>query len=130
MDERVRELLERVRETAVTVGEAAGTTARYAGKCAGQMVDVAKLNMRIFDLNGEINDLLKSIGRMVYDTHRGAEPDAASLAPRLSQIDEKHEAIAQLKQRIRLLKNVRSCPDCGCACGREDKFCKACGRPL
>ena len=130
MDERVRELLERVRETAVTVGEAAGTTARYAGKCAGQMVDVAKLNMRIFDLNGEINDLLKSIGRMVYDTHRGAEPDAASLAPLLSQIDEKHEAITQLKQRIRLLKNVRSCPDCGCACGREDKFCKACGRPL
>ena len=58
MDERVRELLERVRETAVTVGEAAGTTARYAGKCAGQMVDVAKLTMRIFDLNGEINDLL------------------------------------------------------------------------
>ena len=119
MDERVRELLERVRETAVTVGEAAGTTARYAGKCAGQMVDVAKLNMRIFDLNGEINDLLKSIGRMVYDTHRGAEPDAASLAPLLSQIDEKHEAIAQLKQRIRLLKNVRSCPDCGYACGRD-----------
>ena len=119
MDERVRELLERVRETAVTVGEAAGTTARYAGKCAGQMVDVAKLNMRIFDLNGEINDLLKSIGRMVYDTHRGAEPDAASLAPLLSQIDEKHEAIAQLKQRIRLLKNVRSCPDCGCAAVRR-----------
>ena len=54
MDERVRELLDRVRGTALTMGEAAGATARYAAKCAGQTVDIAKLNMKIFDLKTDI----------------------------------------------------------------------------
>lgn len=55
MDDRVKELLERVRGTALAVGEAAGVTARCAGKCAGQMLDTAKLNMKIFDLKGDID---------------------------------------------------------------------------
>ena len=59
MDERVRELLDRVRGTALTMGEAAGATARYAAKCAGQTVDIAKLNMKIFDLKTDINTLLR-----------------------------------------------------------------------
>ena len=61
MDERVRELLDRVRGTALTVSEAAGTTARYAAKCAGQTVDIAKLNMKIFDLKSDINNLLREV---------------------------------------------------------------------
>lgn len=74
MDERVRELLDRVRGTALTVSEAAGTTARYAAKCAGQTVDIAKLNMKIFDLKSDINNLLREVGQTVYDTHLGAVP--------------------------------------------------------
>ncbi len=130
MEERVKELLERVRSTAVTVGEAAGATARCAGKCAGQMVDVAKLNMRIFDLKSEIDGHLKTVGQIVYDTHRGAGVDAAPMDGLLEQIDRNYAAIAELKERIAVLKHARQCPACGAACGREDKFCKDCGTAL
>lgn len=130
MDERVRELLDRVRGTAVTVSEAAGATARYAGKCAGQMVDVAKLNMKIFDLKTDINELLRKIGNVVYGAHLGSDSDQNTIESMLAELDEKHAAIEELKERIATLKHLRECPSCGAGCGRDDKFCKECGKEL
>ena len=75
MDDKVRELLDRVRDTAVGAADAANQTARAAGKKAGQMVDVAKLNVQLFDLNGEFNDVLRQLGQVMYDTHQGKAED-------------------------------------------------------
>ena len=127
MDDRVKELLDRVRDTAVTVSQAAGVTARYAGKCAGQMVDVAKLNMKIFDLRAEVNGLLREVGQLVYDTHLGCASGDDKVGPLLSRIDEKHKAIEAYKEQIAVLKRCKDCPSCGASCGRDDKFCKSCG---
>ncbi|MBM6870065.1 zinc ribbon domain-containing protein [Pseudoflavonifractor phocaeensis] len=130
MDERVRELLDRVRSAALTVGETAEATARYAGRCAGQVVDVAKLNMKIFDLRTDINALLREAGQAVYDTHRGQQTDEAALSQILTQIDAKYAEIEELKERVAVLRATRECPHCGAPCGREDKFCKQCGGAL
>lgn len=130
MDDKVKDLLDRIRGTASVAADAAADTARVAGKKAGQMVDVAKLNMRIFDLKTDINGLLREIGQVVYDTHAGAEPDTAPIDGLLTQIDEKNAAIAELRERINLLRSSRTCPGCGEVCGRDDKFCKGCGAPL
>lgn len=130
MDERVRELLDRVRGTALTVGEAASVTARYAGKRAGHMVDVAKLNMKIFDLKTDINELMRRIGGMVYGAHLGKDSDQSAMDSMLKELDEKHAAIEELKARIAVLKNLRDCPACGASCGQDDNYCKSCGKPL
>lgn len=130
MDERVKELLDRVKATAVDLGEAAGTTARSAGKYAGQMVDVAKLNVRIFDLKNDVSDLLRQVGQAVYDTHHGKEPSEGALDELLTQLDEKNAAIDEVKERIAVLRNAKECPSCGNMCGRDDHFCKECGTQL
>lgn len=130
MDERVKDLLERVRQTAEVVGEVAGTTARYAGKCAGNLVDLTKLNLQIFDLNSEVSELLKSAGQIVYQAHLGENTDDDALAAILSQLDVKNAQVMELKERVSTLKNVKPCPACGEPCGREDRFCKACGASL
>lgn len=130
MDDRVKELLERVKATAVDLGEAAGTTARSAGKYAGQMVDIAKLNVRIFDLKNEINDLLRQVGQVVYDTHQGKEAAEGGLEALLERLDETTAAIDEVKDRIAVLRNARECPSCGNMCGRDDHFCKECGAQL
>ena len=130
MDDRVKELLDRVRGTALAVGEAAGVTARCAGKCAGQMLDTAKLNMKIFDLKTDINNLLREVGQTVYDSHLGRSADQSALEETLGQIDKKNRAIDELKDRIAALKHAKECPACGASCGRDDKFCKRCGRPF
>lgn len=130
MDDRVKALLERVKETAVTVGGAAGTTARCAGRYAGQMVDIAKLGMRIFDLTAECNELLRAAGQVVYDTHLGREPQTEALTGLLGKLDEKNAEMGELKERIAALRSSRACPVCGGLCGREDKYCKSCGAAL
>ena len=130
MDDKVKNLLERVRGTASYAADAAADGARAAGKKAGQMVDVAKLNVQLFDLNGEYNDLLRQLGQVMYDTHRGEAPENDVVTKLLAQADEKAARIAELKNRIADLKQAASCPACGESCGRGDKFCRACGKPL
>ena len=130
MDNRVKELLEKVKSTAGAMGSAASNTARQAGKYAGEMLDIAKLNLRIFDLNSDITPLLKEIGQMVYDTHIGVEVDDSIIEEKLSVIEEKKEKIAQLQREINALKKSKPCPRCGAICSKGDAFCKKCGMEL
>ena len=130
MDDRVRDLMYRVKKTATAVGETAESAARYAGRRAGEMVDVTKLNMKIYDLKAEINSLLKDVGQVVYDAHTGTAPAEDKVDDLLKKIDARSAAIADCKDRIAMLRNLRDCPFCGAACGRMDKFCKECGHPL
>ena len=134
MDDKVRALLERVRGTANYAADAAADGARAAGKKAGQMVDVAKLNVRLFDLNGEYNDVLRQLGQVMVETHQGlaADPErvTALLAQADERADEKSAGIAELKGRISDLRQSQNCPACGEPCGKSDKFCRACGGQL
>ena len=123
MDEKVKELLERVRGTA-------GDTARAAGRMAGQMVDVAKLNVQLFDLNGEYHDVLRRLRQVRVDTHHGQSEDPEKVADLLERADETAERAAELKARIADLRQSQACPACGAPCGKGDKFCRACGRQL
>ena len=127
MDDKVRALLERVRGTANYAADAAADGARAAGKKAGQMVDVAKLNVRLFDLNGEYNDVLRQV---MVETHQGLAADPERVTALLAQADERAERIAELKSRISDLKQAQACPVCGEPCGKSDKFCRACGGQL
>ena len=121
MDDKVKELLDRIRDTASAAADTAADTARVAGRKAGQMVDVAKLNVQLFDLNGEFSDILKKLGQVMYDTHRGQGGERA---------DEVSEKIREVKARISDLRQSRTCPACGASCGKEDKYCRGCGAPL
>ena len=130
MDDKVKELLDRIRDTASAAADTAADTARVAGRKAGQMVDVAKLNVQLFDLNGEFSDILKKLGQVMYDTHRGQGGESTDVAGLLERADEVSEKIRELKARISDLRQSRTCPACGASCGKEDKYCRGCGAPL
>lgn len=130
MDDKVKELLDRIRDTASAAADTAADTARVAGRKAGQMVDVAKLNVQLFDLNGEFSDILKKLGQVMYDTHRGQGGESTDVAGLLVRADEVSEKIREVKARISDLRQSRTCPACGASCGKEDKYCRGCGAPL
>lgn len=130
MDEKVRALLERVRGTANYAADAAADGARTAGRKAGQMMDVAKLNVQLFDLNGEFNEVLRQLGQVMYQTHLGQAAESARVGEQLAQADELAARISELKARIADLKQAQSCPICGTPCGKGDKFCRVCGTQL
>ena len=130
MDDKAKALLERVKGTANYAADAAADGARAAGRRAGQMVDVAKLNVRLFDLKGEYNDLLRQLGRVMYDTHKGQVAESAHVTDLLARTDEMAVKIAELKSRVADLKQPQACPACGAPCGKQDKFCRVCGGKL
>ena len=110
--------------------DAANQTARAAGKRAGQMVDVAKLNVQLFDLNGEFNDILRQMGQVMYDAHRGQREEGDKVSELLERADGLSARISDLKERISALRQSRACPACGAVCGKEDQFCRRCGAGL
>lgn len=130
MEDKVKDLLERIRGTASVAADAAVDTARVAGRRAGQMVDVAKLNVQLFDLNSEFNDLLRRLGQVLYNTHLGQEPDGDPITELLLKADETAAKAAEVKARIADLRQSQACPSCGAPCGKEDKFCRRCGGAL
>ena len=130
MEDRVKDLMDRIRGTASAAADACADTARVAGRKAGQIVDVAKLNVQLFDLNGELNDVLRQLGQVMYDAHRGRAGGDESIPDLLARADELNEKIGGMNDRVSALRQSRTCGTCGAVCGREDKFCRSCGQPL
>lgn len=130
MDDRIRELLDRIRGSAQTAADTAADTARVAGRKAGQIVDVAKLNVQLFDLNSDLNEVLRRLGRVMYNLHLGQAEEGESVDQLLARADEINLKREEVKDRISALRQSRMCPSCGTACGRDDTFCKHCGAHL
>ncbi len=129
MDERIKDLLDRIRGTAADLGETAAPAARYVGQRAGELVDAAKLNIQIFDQNAAVNDLLRRMGKVMYDTHLGQEP-SEDVSALLAQADEAYASLADLKAKVAAVRQGRTCPACGALCARDDRFCRSCGGQL
>ena len=130
MDEKVKELLEKAK---LTAGMAADTAVKAAGvvtQKSTRLVEKTKQNFKVFDLNNEVELLMREIGRMVYLTHTGAETDEAALEEKLAQIDEKYAQLAALKEEQEAAKTTVICPVCGKSCDKNDLYCRVCGEKL
>ena len=130
MDEKVKELLEKAR---LTAGLAADTAVKAAGvvtQKGGQIVEKTRRSFQVFDLNNEVELLMRDIGRMVYLTHTGAEADEGELEEKLVQIDEKYARIGEIKAELEAGKTTTVCPVCGKSCDKTDLYCRICGEKL
>jgi len=121
MDPKVKELLSKARASAVTYGKA-------AGKFAGSVVEQAKLNLQIFDLNTEIEVAYKEIGKLVYAVHTGEEVCNEAVQAQIEKIDSKTEQIAELRARLTEVKEDGECTSVAaepvvCECEEEPACC-------
>ena len=126
MDDKVKALLSRIRGTAKGAAESAGDAAR----AAGQMIDLAKLNVQLYDLNREREDALLKLGEVLYSAHLGQTEDEKALADLLELTDGLTRRMDELRDRVADLRHTKRCPNCGADCGQSDKFCRRCGKDL
>ena len=130
MEERVKELLEKAKLTAGMAADGAVKAAGVVSQKGTQLVEKTKRSFQVFDLNNEVELLMREIGRMVYLTHTGAETDEAALEAKLAEIDEKYAQIAEIKAVQEVEKTTTVCPVCGKACDKNDLYCRVCGEKL
>ena len=131
MNERLQELLDAVQRTASQVGGSAADAAYGMGKRAGELLSVAKLNIRIMDLKGAVSTALREVGEMIYATHTGSPTESEALLAKLQEIDGLKEQIAALEAEIgRQHAAAGECPVCGSEAREGDQFCRQCGEKL
>ena len=130
MNEKLAVLLESVQRTAIQASDVAADAAYGMGKKAGELLSVAKLNIRIMDRKAEVNNVLKEVGEILYATHTGAPTDSEVLLAKLQEIDALKAEIAELQARIRKEEAAHTCPTCGAFVRECDAFCGECGDQL
>ncbi len=131
MNEKVQELLENVQRTACQVSDVAVDAAYGVGKKAGELLSVAKLNIRLVDLRAEVNLQLREVGEMVYATHTGTPTESETLLAKLQEIDGLKAQIAAVEAEIgRQHTAAGECPVCGTEPREGDQFCRECGEKL
>ena len=130
MNEKVYALLENIRRTAIQVGDTAADAAYGATKKAGELLSVAKLNIRIMELKGQVNTALREVGELLYATHTGTPTDSEVLQAKLVEIDALKAEIAALNTQIGKEQTGAGCPTCGASVCEDDSFCRECGSKL
>ena len=130
MNEKVQDLLDSVQRTAVQVSDAAVDAAYGVGKKAGELLSVAKLNIRLVDLRAEVNLQLREVGEMIYATHTGTLTESEVLLAKLQEIDGLRQQIDRLEREIARLQGGAVYPFCGAAARSGDVFCRECGQKL
>ena len=130
MDDKVKVLVEKAKITAGIAADAGKKYANVAGKKASSLMEIPKLNMKVFDLNTDIEMLYKEIGKCVYLTHTGAEVSAEEISAKVASIDEKQAQIAAIKEEIAAKKSTKACQVCGKPCDKDDAYCSVCGAEL
>ena len=131
MNEKVQELLDSVQRTACQVSDVAVDAAYGVGKKAGELLSVAKLNIRLVDLRAEVNLQLREVGELLYATHTGQPTDSQTLLAKLQEIDGLKAQIAAVEAEIgRQHAAAGECPVCGTVPKEGDQFCRQCGEKL
>ena len=130
MNEKLAALLESVQRTAVQASDVAADAAYGVGKAAGELLSVAKLNIRIMDRKAAVNTALKEVGEILYATHTGNPSDSEVLLAKLQEIDALKAEIAELQAQLQKEEEKHTCATCGSVIREGDAFCGECGDKL
>lgn len=106
------------------------------GKCltdAGQNVaqqtkdfaDVTKLNTAISEREKKISQLFLLIGQSYYERHKG--DDTAEELNKIAEINALYSEIFTDREKIKQIKGVVKCENCGVDVPLNAAFCNACG---
>lgn len=120
MDDKFKNIITKVKEQANFVVDAAG----QKGK---EVYEVSKSSLKAFDLNTEIDAIYKEIGKLIYQSHKGADISEETIEFKVSEIQRRYEEIESLKNKADMVKNTMMCPNCSAILKKSEKYCPHCG---
>ena len=97
------------------------------GKKAGDLVDISKLRISAAEINHEIENQYREIGRCVYQAAKDEVDNAETIDELIQGIDELAEQLELGDDKIKELKNENLCAACGAALPKNAQFCCKCG---
>ena len=111
------------------LGKNISSAASNAAQKTKEVAETAKINMSINGKESDIKQTYTTMGEMLYTKYR-EETLPSELAELCANIDSIKAEIADLKQRIIVLRKIVICPGCGIENSDTSKFCVQCGATL
>ena len=90
--------------------------------------EIGSLNSQISSQEDIIRNTYVEIGRLYFEAHK-AEPDAV-YTEQIGKILDAMAVIEEKRQRIRTIKGIRICTQCGAEIPLEAAFCAKCGNKV
>ena len=88
--------------------------------------EIAKLKYKLVEINSEIEENFKKIGKLVYNA--GEEEDITEgikeLCEEITSLSEKRD---DMQENFNELVNKKQCPKCGMKLDKDFEYCPKCG---
>lgn len=110
------------------LGKKITQTSQGAVQKTKNLADIAKINSMISEEEGKINTLLLQVGKVYYESH-SKDPEEQQAA-NIQAISEAVVKIEQFKDKIKQIKGVSNCPNCGNEVANGSLFCNVCGTKM
>lgn len=104
-----------------------GTAGEKTVKKTGQLADTVKMKYAIASEESELKKKYERIGEMVYRAKSGDGELSDEINTICDDIQLTLEKITDLKERLQVIKNKKSCPHCGAEIAADSPYCSACG---
>jgi ribosomal protein L40E len=109
------------------LGKKAATFAQNAAKKSGELVEATKLNLSIKAEEDKIDNNYFEIGKLVFQDYLENKELKPEVLAHCENIKASNETIAELKEKIMEVKNVKICSQCGAELEKSTQFCSGCG---
>ena len=93
--------------------------------------DYAKVKYSLSRENGEIDQLIKELGKLAYESYlKGEDIPEKEFKLLCSAIDEGYSAVGDLKKEELRILGKEECPNCGKGLDKAYEFCPFCGAAI
>lgn len=113
-----------------SIGKKAAGLAQTAAKKSGDLVETTKLSLKIGTEESKIEKSLVEIGKLVLAAHKAGGEVSTDIWTICESIRASESVIAELKEKIRVIKKIKLCANCGLEVERSSSFCSGCGAKL
>jgi len=106
------------------------STANMAVKKSNELLEISKITLAITGVQNDIEREYSSIGKMIYDGYKTNDVSTADVTARCAIIEAKILEIQELREKLAIVKNVKTCPVCSAEVSANSTFCAKCGEKL
>ena len=92
-----------------------------------RLTAIAKINLNIKSCEAKLAAVYEEIGRLFYAAEREGADNSAEIATCVMKADKYVGDIANGKNELAKLRNVKSCSECGAEININFSFCNFCG---
>lgn len=93
-----------------------------------EMAEVTRLNMEISTLKQNLKELYANVGEYVLTN--GIASEDAAIAEYVTQMITIKQNIEANEEKVKEVRNINICPNCGAEVSRTSKFCDKCGTEM